>query len=347
MDEALVSIIIPVYNAAACLARCLDSVLAQTYTNIQIIAVDDGSTDSSGALCDAYAARDKRLQVVHQKNAGAALARNTALKLTKGEYLGFVDADDYVEPDYVATLVKNMAGCDMVLCGYRAIEKQKVRVRQFAEDVVLSSSAYLERYYDEEIKFFQGLTFRPVIGGYLWNKLFKRQLWGDIQFPAYACNEDTIAVTTYVCRTQKVHCLQACKYNYCIVEDSLSNKLHIDTHVGDVVGMRKKQQVLVHGFLLNNRLQDTTLQTKVEALVLLAYLNVFSIHLRDSRENDPVCTAYLAEYNQEMRTAYPSVSACESWRIRLKFFLLYFAPSFYFQLGELKNAVKRVVKHAD
>lgn len=347
MDENLVSIIIPVYNAAAYLTRCLDSVLAQTYTNLQVLVVDDGSTDRSGALCDAYAARDKRLQVVHQKKAGVALARNTALTLTKGEYLGFVDADDYVEPDYVATLVKNMAGCDMVLCGYHFIAGPDVITRQLDSNAVLSARAFLACYYDEEIKFFQGLTIRPVIGGYLWNKLFKRQLWGDIQFPAWECNEDTIAVITYICRTHTVHCLQACKYNYCMVEDSLSNKSHLDSHVGDVVIIRKKQRALVHDFFINTGIQDKALQDKVDALVLLGYLNIFYSYLCDGQEADPSCKEYLAAYKKELAASYPCVYICENWRIRFKFFLIYFAPFLYFQLGELKKTIKKVVKHAD
>ena len=94
MSHDLISIIIPVYNVEHYLAECLDSVLAQTYKNLEIILVDDGSIDGSGQICDNYAGKDSRIKVIHQTNAGVSAARNKGLKVAKGEYIGFVDADD-------------------------------------------------------------------------------------------------------------------------------------------------------------------------------------------------------------------------------------------------------------
>ena len=93
----LISIIIPVYNVAVYLPRCLDSILAQTYKNLEIILVDDGSKDNSGKVCDEYALKDSRIKVIHQKNQGVSVARNAGLRIAKGDYIGFVDSDDYIE----------------------------------------------------------------------------------------------------------------------------------------------------------------------------------------------------------------------------------------------------------
>lgn len=102
----MVSVIIPVYNVEKYLEECVDSVLAQTYTDWEAILVDDGATDSSGRMCDAYAAKDPRIRVIHRENGGLSAARNTGLKAARGEYVYFLDSDDYIEPDTLALLLK-------------------------------------------------------------------------------------------------------------------------------------------------------------------------------------------------------------------------------------------------
>ena len=104
MNKPLISIIIPVYNAEKYLKKCLDSVINQTYKNLEIILVDDGSTDKSPEICDKYAEKDSRIIVLHKENGGVSSSRNAGLDIFKGEYLSFVDSDDYVEPDYIEYL---------------------------------------------------------------------------------------------------------------------------------------------------------------------------------------------------------------------------------------------------
>lgn len=120
MDNPKISVIIPVYNVEPYLRRCIDSVIGQTYTNLEIILVDDGSTDNCGAICDEYAARDDRIQVLHRENGGVSAARNAGLVAAGGEWVGFVDADDYIEPDmyeYMLALAGE-SGADIAQCGF-------------------------------------------------------------------------------------------------------------------------------------------------------------------------------------------------------------------------------------
>lgn len=116
----MVSVIVPVFNVKPYLAECLDSIIHQTYTDLQIILIDDGSTDGSGAVCDAYAAKDARIRVVHQENRGLSAARNRGIELATGEYLNFVDSDDYLLPDCIETLLKLCIehDADMSICTY-------------------------------------------------------------------------------------------------------------------------------------------------------------------------------------------------------------------------------------
>ena len=104
----LISIVIPVYNVEKYLKQCLDSIINQTYTNLEIILVDDGSTDNSGTICDYYSKIDKRIRVIHKKNEGQSIARNIGIKVSNGKYIGFLDSDDWVEQDMYRFLIENI-----------------------------------------------------------------------------------------------------------------------------------------------------------------------------------------------------------------------------------------------
>ena len=118
-----VSIIIPVYNAEKTIGRCIDSILNQEYADFELLLVDDGSTDGSGGICDAYADRDGRIQVFHQAHAGVSASRNLALDRARGDYLQFLDSDDWITTDATSSLVRAMEGgpCDMVVSGWWGI----------------------------------------------------------------------------------------------------------------------------------------------------------------------------------------------------------------------------------
>ena len=114
----LISVIIPVYNVEPYLPKCLESVCNQTYDNLEIILIDDGSTDNSGQICDMWAERDSRIVVIHKENGGVSAARNDGLKRAKGELIGFVDSDDWVEPSMYKKLFSAIGDTDMACCGY-------------------------------------------------------------------------------------------------------------------------------------------------------------------------------------------------------------------------------------
>ena len=109
-EQSKISIIIPVYNKEAYLERCLDSVLAQTHKSLEVLLIDDGSTDGSPAICEKYAKKDPRIRVLTQENAGASAARNAGIEAAGGDYIGFVDADDWIEPGMYAALLEGIQG---------------------------------------------------------------------------------------------------------------------------------------------------------------------------------------------------------------------------------------------
>ena len=171
--KGVISVIVPVYNVAAYLPQCLDSILSQDYGALEVLVVDDGSTDGSGALCDQYARQDSRVQVVHQKNAGAAAAKNAALDLATGEYLSFVDSDDYLAPNVYGAMVALMQEhqADAAQFNFREVYRTHAQdQRQWQGRGEMDSRAYLGRFPED---------FTCAL---LWNKLYRREIFDGVFF---------------------------------------------------------------------------------------------------------------------------------------------------------------------
>lgn len=199
-----VSIIVPVYNVKNQLIRCLNSISEQTYKNFECVLIDDGSTDGSGELCDLYAQKDKRFIAIHQKNAGLSVARNNAMNIAVGEYVSFIDSDDYVLPSYLEKMVSVLENndCDIVKCDYfkGAIEADHA---------------------DPKVDVFSGRKFTEMlltdqIGSQLWQYIYKRELWEGIISPAGRYAQDMMILHIVTDRAQKVAVLSQKLYFYYI-----------------------------------------------------------------------------------------------------------------------------------
>lgn len=215
MSTNLISIIIPVYNVSSYLAQCLESVLEQTYRNLQIICVDDGSIDGSGEICDSYAKRDSRLQVIHQKNAGAGAARNVGLSVAEGEFVGFVDSDDYIAPEMYQSLLDVLMQTDSDIAACEMIEVYKNRM--------VGNDA------SDEIQFFSGVEFLKKTAEHwkyynMVNKLFRRELVEGICFPEGNIIDDGFYTYEIIARAKKVAWIQRGLYCYRQRRSSVMNE---------------------------------------------------------------------------------------------------------------------------
>ena len=180
--KPLISVIVPVYNVEPYLRRCVDSILAQTYENLEIILVDDGSTDRSSAICDEYADKDARVRVIHKENGGSSDARNAGISIAKGKWIGFVDSDDFIEPEMYQELlfasIRNNA--EIACCGrYIFSEKRTKAEHCFDHTRILSSSETMAE-----------LLLNNATDESVWDKLFISDLFAGIHFPIGEINED-------------------------------------------------------------------------------------------------------------------------------------------------------------
>lgn len=168
--EPTVSIIVPVYNAEGTLTRCIDSILNQEYNDFELLLIDDGSQDSSGAICDSYASADSRVRVVHKVNSGVSDSRNLALDMARGTYLQFLDSDDWITPNATRLLVETAEHyhCDMVISDfYRVVGKRVSHKGNIEEDCVLTREEFAAHMLENPADFYYGV---------LWNKLFRRSI---------------------------------------------------------------------------------------------------------------------------------------------------------------------------
>lgn len=233
-QNALISVIVPVYNVEAYLPRCIDSILAQTYENLEVILVDDGTKDSSDKICDEYAGKDARIRVIHKQNGGLSSARNAGIDVAKGEYLAFVDSDDWIEPDAVENL-------------YRVAKKYDVKLvcagRYDVDDATGEKTPGL-CHSKEEVVSGEETVRRILIWENMdsasWDKLYHRSLFRQIRFPLGKIVEDVPIMYKIALDAGRVGMCDKRIYNYLhrsgsITTASVSGKtFHFSQHTAEI-----------------------------------------------------------------------------------------------------------------
>lgn len=212
-----ISVIIPVYGVEDFLCECVDSVLNQTYPNLEIILVDDGSPDNSGQICDAYAGKDSRIKVIHKRNGGLSDARNAGLDISTGQYISFVDSDDKVHPQFIELLYSKIGKCDMIFCDFKSFENypdlsndrfkpaEKEKLTNFTKDELM----------------LQIMSFRYPLVVVAWNKLYKRELWGSLRYPVGKIHEDEFIIHSLINRSENIAFIDKPVYYYRMRKQSI------------------------------------------------------------------------------------------------------------------------------
>ena len=217
-----VSIIVPAYNAEKTIGRCIDSIRKQTYSDYELLVMDDGSSDGTPQILDQYAAEDSRIRVVHKENSGVSDTRNQALDLAVGEFIQFLDADDWITPDATRLFVRTMEDnptCDMVIADfYRVIGKNMAQKGDIEEEKLLTREEYADEMMKSPADFYYGV---------LWNKFYRRSIIEDYQLRMDSkldWSEDFIFNMEYVLHTDRIYVLKAPVYYYVKTEGSLVAK---------------------------------------------------------------------------------------------------------------------------
>lgn len=234
-----ISVIVPIYGVEAFLPKCLDSLLAQTYPNLDIILVEDGSPDQSGIICDRYAEKDQRIRVIHKKNGGVSSARNIGLAAATGDWIGWVDADDWIEPDMFAYLMENALRhqSDIAVCSRWEEYKEGSRFRGWKGKRLLCTEESL-----------QELLRNDSMQNYLWDKLWKKKLFENISFAEGKTFEDVAVVYQLFAKADTILCLPEGKYHYLQRHGSIVNDTSMKNKLDYYIAVKQRYEFILENF---------------------------------------------------------------------------------------------------
>ena len=213
-SKPLVSVIVPIYNISSYVDRCVESILAQTYRELEVLLIDDGSTDESGTICDAWSQRDRRIRVIHKSNGGLSSARNAGIDAALGEYILFVDGDDYIDPPMISSLLcrAQETNSDMVITGFSWVDELGVIIKseQYPSSIMTPREFWRAMY--PYSSFPKGVQ----IGFFVvaWNKLYKRSVFSVERYDEGKLHEDEFILHRVVSNCSRIAVLEGHFYNY-------------------------------------------------------------------------------------------------------------------------------------
>lgn len=275
----LISIIVPVHNMEGYLGKCLDSLVGQSHRHLEILLIDDGSTDESGAICDRYAAGDGRIKVVHRENGGLSAARNTGLDLATGDYIGFVDSDDWLEHDMYEFLLRDLldVGADIAVCGfYRTYDHGEEPNDPSGTYRVLSKEDALELLLQD-----------GILQNFYWCKLYKREVLEGIRMPEGKVFEDAFTQHLVFEKAKTVVLHNIPKYHYLQRPDSICGK--IKDFINDDFHEAFRERVRYFSARGDKRLY------RQAAITYLNHL-YWNYHRHAQANNRQACAAYRQKY---------------------------------------------------
>lgn len=307
--------IIPVYNVEKYLRRCLDSVIAQTYQNLEIICVDDGSVDESGKICDQYAVRDARIKVIHQENQGLSAARNKGLDAAEGEYIAFVDSDDYILEDMYKKMLDKLMNYNVDLCvcqwqyefsdGRQVVKRKNIAPTIYGRKTSLEFARFL----------YMGNYENGVVVA-AWNKLYRRTLLDKIRFEG-RIHEDEAFSGRIMAKNISVYVMEEQFYVYAQNGDSLTNKPFSANKFFFLDALAERRELFK---------SDAFICQETELL----YCNMYIEYCLRARK-DGVAISHPEKYRQIFQKMFSSLRREGKVKIkfRLRMMLFSFSPSLY------------------
>ena len=287
--ETAISVIVPVYRVEKYLPACIDSILNQTFTDFELILVDDGSPDRCPEICDEVARRDARVRVIHQANAGLSAARNAGIEIAHGEWLGFVDSDDYIAPQFYEKLYQTAqrTDADCVMCSVQNVDESGKPIDSAlmrVADEVKTGREVLRKIGRDDVT--------PYLTA--WNKLYRRKLFNTLRYPAGRQNEDVFVFAELFCQVQRAVCVAEPLYFY---------RKRIGSIMNSVVTLRNLDEMWAYVNCFEHLQQDDEESTlkETEKRVFAKLTGVYYRVTEEDRHSNKMKQAKKAQWNIAMR----------------------------------------------
>lgn len=340
--DGLISIIIPIYNRAYCLSRALDSVLHQTFTNWECILVDDGSTDETLSVCQRYVDKDSRFRVYSQPNGGVSTARNRGLEYALGEYVAFIDSDDWVDRNYLQLLYESAGKGVMPVCGYNELGLNGESLDVSVQDVLYSIDNDIDFLWNH--LFFGGLLVGPVC------KLYDRNIIEtyNIRFPLHiSWGEDLTFNCTYCLYINQCKGISLSLYHVVRQEQSLRITDNHDFFLNDVT---QRLWNSVSGLLLQRGINDSRLIVRMDeyysSLLFLQIGGVLFVHDRLSwKERYKRLKSILSTSDRERLKRFGCQYGVRAWKVWFLYFNLSFLIFFLYEIRYLYRILTKALLH--
>ena len=362
----LVSVIVPAYNIEKYIARCLDSILGQTYTNLEVIVVDDGSTDKTGEIIDEYTKKDSRIIAIHQVNAGLSGARNSALKIAQGDYIGYVDGDDYITPDMYSLMVNACEenNAEIALCTYAEVPdtiKENGTITTDERNIVIEdsntehvtpnsnntvdiTSRLASKFHilnqEDTIKVYLSDKENYHIYNSVWSKLFRRDIITGFNFPLGKNSEDITYTTRAFCNITKSVFIDCPLYNYVVDRaDSLMNVKLADRRFNHEIPFWTEQaEILRSHAIQKNERNFSLLADMSEYYSYRRYLFYYEDFKDRGMKGDAKKLYEMMKSNEvHVKKIMNSDFGCRGDRARMNMFLA--APSVYYLFSKVYTKI--------
>lgn len=322
----LISVIIPIYNTKEYLSKCIESVINQTYKNLEIILVDDGSTDGSEKVCDEYIKKDSRIIVIHKENGGISSARNVGMEVAKGEYIAFVDSDDWIEVQMYEKMQELYweNDADIVICGYRKINDNKI---------IDFSTGRIKLLYDTELlDTYLTAHDRCMMSQSPCNRLYRRDMIEDIRFDDIPKGEDGAFNAEVMPRAKKAIFIDSAYYNYITRANSLSKQKINITDAHAFIYMNNKQKKMV----------TNALSSKTQKTVLFNYFCTLLNMYCENPDNKAVKNLLKKEMHKISKEVRSSIALKENMgrKDKLQMYLATYTISGYLLSNKIRSRIK-------
>lgn len=323
MSRPLLSIIVPVYNVEKYIERCIKSILNQSFTNFELILVDDGSLDNCGIICDNYKKKDSRIRVIHKKNGGLSDARNAGIKIANGKYIAFVDSDDFINKYMYEILYKNAKKLDgdISICNFKIIcENDGIdeNILISSEDIqVYDRNEALNKLYGNE-----SLQFTVA-----WNKIYKRKLFSNIRYDYGKCHEDEFIIHKLIYKSNKIVSCSEKLYYYFENDESIMRRKFNVNRVDGIEAMEKRMSFFREKALIE-------LEYKTQNMFLYYFFPYYykvKMELKDSN-----C---LKKMKKQFKRNYKYLFRNPNYNLKVKIFWLIFIvnPYAFYLIWKIRN----------
>lgn len=284
-NQPLISVIVPIYNVEKYLGRCIESIVNQTYKNIEIILVDDGSPDNCPEICDNWEKKDERIKVIHKENGGLSDARNAGLEIASGDYISFIDSDDYISLDFFETLLETMISenSDIVECSVVKFY-EKNNFDDYYDDLSVCSF--------NKINGLSALISENPFHQHVWNKLYQFSLVSDIPFAVGKLNEDEFWTYQIFGRAKKVTKINKTMYYYFQRENSIMGNMYNLKRLDALEGKYNRQKYIEDNF------PQITQQSKLEffgSCIFACQSSMRFLNKKDKKKAMEVLKKYVSE----------------------------------------------------